>query len=81
MTKIMPHGHFSFRCMLQVKNCGVILMDPLPNQVMPQLAQWVVKEAQIMSWLLGSVEPHFILNLRPYKTAKEMWACLLQIYQ
>ncbi|TXG72881.1 hypothetical protein EZV62_001460 [Acer yangbiense] len=34
-----------------------------------------------MSWLSGSVEPHFILNLRPYKTAKEMWTYLLQIYQ
>ncbi|KAI9157667.1 hypothetical protein LWI28_025999 [Acer negundo] len=46
-----------------------------------QLAQWVEKNAQIMSWLIGSVEPHFILNLRPYKTAEEMWTYLLRIYQ
>ena len=26
-----------------------------------------------MTWILSSVEAHFILNLRPYKIAKEMW--------
>lgn len=29
---------------------------------------------------MSSVEPHIVLNLRPYKTAKGMWAYLKQIY-
>lgn len=29
---------------------------------------------------MSSVEPHIVLNLSPYKTAKGMWACLKQIY-
>ena len=37
-------------------------------------AQWETKDAQIMGWLLGSVEPNIILNLRPFKTSAEMWA-------
>lgn len=37
-------------------------------------------EAQIMSWILGSVDPHFFMNLKPYKIAKEMWEYLKKIY-
>ncbi|KAG6656671.1 hypothetical protein CIPAW_04G038600 [Carya illinoinensis] len=33
-----------------------------------------------MSWILGSIEPHIILNLRPYKTSKAMWEYLKRIY-
>lgn len=32
-------------------------------------AKWEIKDAQIMRWILGSVESQFILHLRPYKTA------------
>ena len=43
-------------------------------------AQWETKDAQIMGWLLGSVEPNIILNLRPFKTSAEMWTYLKKIY-
>ncbi|KAL8089378.1 hypothetical protein AgCh_038990 [Apium graveolens] len=43
-------------------------------------AKWETKDAQIMGWLLGSVDPNIILNLRPFKTSAEMWAYLKKIY-
>ena len=33
-----------------------------------------------MSWILGSLEPSILLNLRPYKTSREMWEYLKKIY-
>lgn len=42
---------------------------------------WKTKDAKIKTWLLGSVEPHFILNLKPCKFAREMWDYLQKIYQ
>ncbi|XP_074356327.1 uncharacterized protein LOC141696033 [Apium graveolens] len=33
-----------------------------------------------MSWILGSMEPSMILNLRPYKTSKDMWGYLKKVY-
>jgi len=44
------------------------------------LAKWEIKDAQIMTWILSSVEAYFIFNLRPYKTAKEMWDYLKKVY-
>ena len=41
---------------------------------------WAVKDAQIMSWILSSVEPHFIMSLRPHRSAKAMWDHLTQVY-
>ncbi|KAJ0091188.1 hypothetical protein Patl1_13201 [Pistacia atlantica] len=37
-----------------------------------KLAQWQTKDARVMTWILGSVDPIIVLNLRPYKTAKSM---------
>eukprot|EP00268_Persea_americana_P033881 TRINITY_DN33506_c2_g1_i1.p1 TRINITY_DN33506_c2_g1~~TRINITY_DN33506_c2_g1_i1.p1 ORF type:complete len:164 (+),score=11.26 TRINITY_DN33506_c2_g1_i1:338-829(+) len=39
------------------------------------------KDAQTMTWILGSVEPQYILNLTTYKIAKGMWEYLKQVYQ
>ena len=33
-----------------------------------------------MTWILSSVEPHLVLNLRPYKTVAAMWNCLHTVY-
>ncbi|KAL3514207.1 hypothetical protein ACH5RR_026924 [Cinchona calisaya] len=43
-------------------------------------AKWEVKDAQIMAWILGSVDPNIILNLQPFKTAAEMWNYLKKLY-
>ncbi|XP_068667744.1 uncharacterized protein [Aristolochia californica] len=34
-----------------------------------------------MTWILGSLEPHLVPNLRPYKTAANMWHYLHKIYR
>ncbi|XP_042965903.1 uncharacterized protein LOC122299587 [Carya illinoinensis] len=41
---------------------------------------WDVLDARIMSWLLGSVEPHIITHLRPHRTAHFMWTYLKKVY-
>jgi hypothetical protein len=33
-----------------------------------------------MSWILGSMEPSVLLNLKPYKSSREMWDYLKNIY-
>ncbi|KAK0584328.1 hypothetical protein LWI29_011194 [Acer saccharum] len=53
--------------------------DPAPTEP-KELANWKVKDARVMSWILGSVDPLIVLNLRPYKTAKTMWEYLLKVY-
>ena len=42
--------------------------------------KWEVKDAQVMTWIIGSVEPNIILNLRPFNTAAKMWDYLKKIY-
>ncbi|KAA8550149.1 hypothetical protein F0562_001835 [Nyssa sinensis] len=41
---------------------------------------WAVLDACIMSWLLGSVEPHIVTNLQPHRSAQSMWAYLKKVY-
>ncbi|KAK0595964.1 hypothetical protein LWI29_011505 [Acer saccharum] len=53
--------------------------DPAPTEPM-ELANWKVKDARVMSWILGFVDPLIVLNLRPYKTVKTMWEYLLKVY-
>ncbi|CAB4274913.1 unnamed protein product [Prunus armeniaca] len=56
--------------------------NPAPdkNKVKDQHAKWEVKDAQVMTWILGSVEPNIILNLRSSQTAAQMWTYLKKIY-
>jgi hypothetical protein len=53
--------------------------DPEPTEP-KELAKWKVKDARVMSWILGSVDPLIVLNLRAYRTAKTMWEYLLKVY-
>lgn len=50
--------------------------DPKPKDDEKKRAKWNTKDAKIKTWILGSVEPHFIINLRLHKTAQEMWRYL-----
>jgi len=52
---------------------------PAPQEV-EALSKWEIKDAQVMTWILSSVEPHLILNLRLYTTAATMWNYLNQVY-
>jgi len=60
-----------------VGSCGG--SDPTPTDS-TKLLQWKVKDARVMSWILGSVDPLIVLNLRPYKTAKTMWEYVKKVY-
>lgn len=42
--------------------------------------KWEVKDAQIMAWVISSIESNIVLNLRPFKTAAQMWEHLKKLY-
>ena len=44
------------------------------------LAAWQTKDAQVITWILASVESHMINNLRAFSTAKDMLDYLKRIY-
>ena len=54
--------------------------DPRPTEDDKKTLSWNTKDAKIKTWILDSVEPQYILNLKPYKTSKEMWEYLKQVY-
>ncbi|KAJ0042058.1 hypothetical protein Pint_19025 [Pistacia integerrima] len=45
-----------------------------------ELSLWESRDARIASWLLSSVEPHMVNNLRGFTTVKAMWDYLRRIY-
>ena len=45
-----------------------------------KLAQWKVKDARVMTWILASIDQLIVFNMRPYKTAKDMWEYLKKVY-
>ena len=79
LERIIPPENFSFKYLLRGKNCGVMWIDPAPTDS-TKLFQWKVKDARVMSWIFGYVDPLIVLNLRPYKTTKIMWKYLKKVY-
>jgi len=47
---------------------------------MAELAAWETLDAQSISWLLGSIEPLMVNNMRSFSTAKDMWDYLNSIF-
>lgn len=45
-----------------------------------ELAKWKKQDVPIMSWIVSSVEPHIVLNIRRYKIVADVWECLKRIY-
>jgi len=60
----------------------IIGTDPAPNseKEKEKYVKWEVKDAHIISWVLGSMEPSMLLNLKPYNSSREMWDYLKNIY-
>ena len=54
--------------------------NPKPTMDEKKIFSWTTKDAKIKSWIIGSVEPHLILKLKPYKTSKDMWGYLKKVY-
>ncbi|KAH7521423.1 hypothetical protein FEM48_Zijuj07G0031600 [Ziziphus jujuba var. spinosa] len=53
--------------------------DPAPTEP-PKLAQWQVKDARVMTWILGSIDQLLVPDLRPYRIAKDMWEYVRKVY-
>jgi len=56
--------------------------SPVPDTdtQMEEYAKWEVQDAQVMAWIISSVDPNIVLNLRPFTTAAKMWDYLKKIY-
>ncbi|ESR54357.1 hypothetical protein CICLE_v10023357mg, partial [Citrus x clementina] len=68
---------FQFRLFIMGKELwGHIDGSDLAPTDPPKLAQWQVKDARVMMWIMGSIDQSLVLNLKPYKTAKDMWEYL-----
>ena len=44
--------------------------DPKPTEDEKQIFSWTIKDAKIKSWVLGTVEPNLILNLKTLQESK-----------
>ncbi|XP_073223425.1 uncharacterized protein [Cicer arietinum] len=44
------------------------------------LDAWEIKDAQIISWIFNTIDPHMINNLRYFSIAQDMWNYLKRIY-
>ncbi|XP_049399921.1 uncharacterized protein LOC125864011 [Solanum stenotomum] len=53
--------------------------NPAPTDE-TKLSEWKIKDARVMTWILGSIDPLVVLNLRSYKTTKAMWDYLQKVY-
>lgn len=80
--KNYPAWSFQFQIYLEAKELWGYISgsDPKPTEDEKKISTWLTKDAKIKSWILGSVEPHLIMNLKPYSTSKEMWRYLKQVY-
>jgi hypothetical protein len=77
-------GCFFSGFLSKVRSCGDMLMEEtqLLTKIkdIDQHAKWEVKDAQVMAWIFGSVEPNIILNLRSSQTAAQIWTYLKKFY-
>ena len=83
MARTILPRHPNFNFLSRERNYGVILMGQILHLTARRRRRHVkseVKDAPIMSWILGSVEPSILLNLKTYKTSREMWDYLKKIY-
>ena len=77
-----PAWSFQFQTYLEAKELWGFVSgaDPKPTEDEKKISSWHTKDAKIKSWILGSVEPHLIMNLKPYPTSKAMWGYLKKVY-
>ena len=69
--KNYPAWSFQFQIFLEAKELWGYISgsDPKPTE-----------DEKIKSWILGSVEPHLIMNLKPHPTSNDMWGYLKKVY-
>jgi len=72
---------FQFRMYVKGKGLWSHLDDvSLAPLETTDLDAWEIEDAQIITWILGTIDPHMINNLRSFSTAQEMWNYLKRIY-
>jgi hypothetical protein len=54
-----------------------VSMAPLETT---DLDAWKTTYAKIITWILNTIDPQMINNLRPFSTPQEMWNYLKRIY-
>ena len=69
MAKTTLSGHINSKYKMWGHVSG---LDPRPREDEKKILSWNTKNAKIKTWILGSVEPQCILNLKPYKTSKDV---------
>ena len=79
--KLYSSWEFQFRLFVTGKELWghVDGSEPAPTDT-AQLAAWKVKDARVMTWIISAVDQNIALNLKPYKTSKEMWEYLKKVY-
>ena len=83
MTKTNQPGSSTSKFLSKARIYGAMLMAAnllLIKTDSDLYAKWEVKDGQVMTWILGSIESNLVLNLRPSKTAAEMWTYLKKVY-
>lgn len=57
-------------------------MDGTDNKPTDQIkaVERKIKNARAKSWLLQTINPSILVNLRPYKTTKAMWNYVKKVY-
>ena len=80
--KNYPSWAFQFELYLEGKELWghISGTDPKPTEDEKKIVSWNTKDAKIKTWILGSMEPQFFMNLKPYKTAKDRWDYLKKVY-
>ncbi|KAH7541833.1 hypothetical protein FEM48_Zijuj02G0009500 [Ziziphus jujuba var. spinosa] len=75
---------FQFRMFVKGKNLWGHLdgsvSKPKNESDIGKITQWNSNNAQVISWILGSVESQIVLSLRSFHFAKDMWDFLKKIY-
>ena len=72
---------FQFRIFVEGKGYSGILDGSQKEEGTTEAKlQWKTKNAQVITWILNSVEPEITLSLRSFKTAATMWKHLQGFY-
>lgn len=71
--KLYSSWEFQFRLFVTGKELWghVDGSEPAPTDA-TKLAAWKVKDARVMTWIISAVDQNIALNLKPYKTSKEI---------
>jgi len=78
--KIILLGNFSLGCMSKEINYGATDDVSKAPTEKAALEEWEYKDAQIITWILSSIDPQMINNLRSFSIVQEMWNYLKRIY-